>query len=140
MLWLSLLLESVGYRFGVGGDSSSGGLLTFSHPESSWTDTRRDQIAFGFRTGQANAVLISWTTDDDNDDDDDDGRGGGGGCSGGDHDDLSINQITFTQRSVVSVTVLISLASGTSTDYIDVELVRTTSSSSSSRGMHLTGA
>jgi len=70
--WLS---ESVGYRFGVSGDSSSGGLLTFSHPESSWTDTRRDQIAFGFRTGQANAVLIS-------------------------------------------------LASGTSTDYIDVELVR----------------
>ena len=67
--------ESVGYRFGVGDDSLSGGLLTFSHPESSWTDTRRDQIAYGFRTRQSNAVMISIT-------------------------------------------------SGTSTDYIDVELVR----------------
>jgi len=52
----------------------SGGLLTLYHPESSWTDTRRDQIAFGFRTTQSNAVIVR-------------------------------------------------VASGTSTDYIDVELV-----------------
>ena len=74
--------ESVGYRFGGdGGDSSSGGggggggLLSFSHAESSWTDTRRDQIAFGFRTQQSNCVMVR-------------------------------------------------VESGTSTDYIDVELVR----------------
>ena len=72
MHWGDVITESVGYRFGYGGDS----LLTFSHPEPSWTDTRRDQIAFGFRTRQLNAVMVR-------------------------------------------------VASGTSTDYIDVELVCT---------------